>query len=352
MKKASRESLFRSSLYRPISGRVLFAGLVAFLSSVSFSGHAQGVNKIITTVSVGGYVGGIAISPDSKRVYVSTLGQGIYVIDTATNQVGATQLAGGDGPQQMVFTPKGKALYIADSAVTPGDGMISVISDPAALPGAFSDIIPSLGDNPLAIAITKDGKMIYAPDFQSGLVTVIDTSGNQVLPVQLQAGNGPVGVAFTPDGKYAYIANYYDGTVTVIATTTQNVVATIGVGNYPENVVITPNGKQAYVTISDGTVAVIATATNTVTTSIPLVTSIDDYITGLQSAITPDGKYLYVPITYPAEVVEVSTHTNTVVGTITINSGALRFVAITPDGKLAYVAGYTGYVTVINIAGS
>jgi YVTN family beta-propeller protein len=351
---------------RPSRSRFLFNLAITALVTASFAAPANAlVNTVVATVQInpGGSLEGLAISPDSKFVYVASYySNTIAVLDTSTNQVGATRLVAGNGPQQMVFSPSGTQLYIVDIVVDifngifqptgSGAGALSLISGPPTVQGAFTKTIPGLGGYPTALAITSDGKTIYVPDFESGLVSVVETSSNTVSPVQVQAGSGPDSVAFTPDGSFAYIANYNDNTVTVIATVTQSVVGPpIAVGTNPENIVITPDGTQAYVTNLDGTVSVIKTASNTVSTSISLGARNDRQF-GMQSAITPDGKYLYAPCEDAYTVVVVNTKTNKVVGKPISVGGVPTLVAIAHNGKHAYVVNsFDNTVSVISITG-
>ena len=68
---------------------------------------------------------------------------------------------------------------------------------------------------------------------------MIDTATG-VVSDTITVGNGPVGVAVTPDGKHVYVANTGDNTVSVIDTATGAVSATIPVGTSPVRVAICP----------------------------------------------------------------------------------------------------------------
>ena len=113
----------------------------------------------------------------------------------------------------------------------------------------------------------------------------------------------------------------------------------IPVGTNPLGVVITPDGKKLY-TLNTATTSVIDTKTNTVIHTIDV-----GNLAGAFPAITPDGKYLYVPqlgtpTNSPGTVVVISTATDTVVGTpIPVGVDPI-FVAIAPNGKRAYVSNY------------
>ncbi len=65
-------------------------------------------------------------------------------------------------------------------------------------------------------------------------MSVIDTATG-VVSATITVGNAPIGVTITPDGKHVYVANNGDGTVSVIDTATGAVSATIAVGNDPRS---------------------------------------------------------------------------------------------------------------------
>ena len=142
----------------------------------------------------------------------------------------------------------------------------------------------------------------------------------------------------------SYIA-HPDGAITVLDTQTNAVVDTITVCTdftcSPLIPAVTPNGARLYVTnFSHNTVSVIDTLTNQVI----------DTITVGQSpwgiAITPDGKRAYVA-NLSGTISVIDTSTNTVIDTIADEDGPFG-VAITPDGTRAYVANTLGTVSVFD----
>jgi YVTN family beta-propeller protein len=118
----------------------------------------------------------------------------------------------------------------------------------------------------------------------------------------------------------------------------------IEVESDPYAVAITPDGQRAYVAspsrgyVADsshsepgGTVWVIDTASNTVTATIPVG---GDFARDVGVAITPDGRHAY--ITGGNEVSVIDTASNAVTVTIPVSG---EDVAITPDGRHAYITG-------------
>jgi YVTN family beta-propeller protein len=123
----------------------------------------------------------------------------------------------------------------------------------------------------------------------------------------------------------------------------------ITVGEGPSGIVILPDGKRAY-TLNSSTISVIDLSTNQVTTTIDNVGNVQS---ATVPALTPDGKYLYVPVfdgSSPGTVVVISTEIDSIVGTpIPVGNEPLA-LAIAPSGKRAYVSNYgDNTVTVISI---
>jgi YVTN family beta-propeller protein len=100
-----------------------------------------------------------------------------------------------------------------------------------------------------------------------------------------------------------------------------------------------------------GTVSVIDTATNQVVATVPLAVNYDEPFV---VAVTPDGKHAYVVNypSYPENVSVIDTASNTVVATVPLVAySSPEGIAFTPDGKHAYVAnGQTDTVSVIDTA--
>jgi YVTN family beta-propeller protein len=259
----------------------------------------------------------IAIAPDLKKVYVSSLSAtstcgpagGVYVIDTATNTLQANVISVGCEPGGIAITPDGLHAFVASQydgkvskidittgsvigavtvgnspgaagiALTPDGGHAYVTTNSGVLVVATTDLttVPALpaGTAPQGIAITPDGKSAYVTDNASpgNGVTVIDTASGTVVNA-IAVGNYPMAVAFTPDGKFAYVANGGINmgvfTASVIDKGTQAVITNgIQVDSFPNSVAITADGKQAYIGNESGNdVSVIDTASNTVTTTV------------------------------------------------------------------------------------
>jgi hyaluronoglucosaminidase len=97
-----------------------------------------------------------------------------------------------------------------------------------------------VGDNPHAIAITPDGRTLYAANWgEPGMVTPIATAGKKPGHA-VRTGIYPDAMVITPDGRTAYVANLGSNTVTPISTATNKAGPAIRTGKTPFAIAITP----------------------------------------------------------------------------------------------------------------
>lgn len=115
--------------------------------------------------------GSILASPDSARVYISTNSADgvVYVIDTATNAVENT-IHVGDWISSPVLSPDGAYLYVVSG------GKILVIDTST---NSFVGEPISTVDEPLTLAVSTDGNLLYVASSAGDTLSVVYT-GNQV----------------------------------------------------------------------------------------------------------------------------------------------------------------------------
>ncbi|MDI9915922.1 YncE family protein [Rhodococcus sp. IEGM 1379] len=231
---------------------------------------------------------GVAVSPDGKRVYVTTLFRGtVEVIDTATNSVVTSVRVGGIATGVSV-TPDGKYVYIGE-----GHGHI------------------------------------YAMNTSTFTLTTVLASSNY-------PGKD---VAVTPDGRYLYALDNVFNEILVIRTDTRAIAATITLDEAPQSITIARSSGLAYVgtdTASkapSGSVTLIDTAIHMIVDTIPLADGVKSMF------LASDENHVYAVTDTAAVAFDTATHT-------LVNSTPLRKspegVAITPDGRYAYIANSSG----------
>ena len=135
------------------------------------------------------------------------------------------------------------------------------------------------------------------------------------------------------------------------------VIASIPVGSSPSGVAVTPDGGKVYVTNtgtgeSPGTVSVISTATDTVIATITIDRGTAGTAGSEGVAVTPDGSKVYVASDDEAGSISViNTATNMVAAKFSDGGVAPFGVAVTGDGGQVYVANLlSNTVSVINAA--
>ena len=263
----------------------------AFGPSVSVIDTAT--SQLVATVAfpAGSAPYSVAISPDLKKVYVTSMDAwsgcgthaGVYVIDAATNALGSDHVAVGCEPTGIAITPDGRYAYVANQA----DSTISVIDTNA---GAVSTTMSLPRGTTLAnIAIAPDGKHAYATAQGPGAVIVVDIATNATVGAPIAVGGAALGLAVSPDGSQVYVANNDNlGSVSVIDTATDTVITTFSGLSYPFAVTFSPDGKLAYVTGGGSAfLAIIDTAAQTVVNTLTTVG-------GTSIAVTADGSTAYV----------------------------------------------------------
>ena len=234
------------------------------------------------------------------------------------------------------------------------------------------------GASPYGVALV--GNTAYVANQGTNTVSVINTLTGQTVRSPIVVGSAPTGVVASPDGSYVYVANRTSGTVSVIRTSNNTVVDinpgttaidSIKVGSQPEMIAVntsaitTPTGVIAkgarlYVTnYGSGTVSVIDVSnplapklvdTNTATTTTIDAIKVGTNPRGIAFAVVPGvGPRIYVVNrtsntvsvidAVTNKVIDANPATTTTVDAITVGSTPQQ-IAISPDGKSAYVTNY------------
>jgi YVTN family beta-propeller protein len=230
-------------------------------------------------------------------------------------------------------------------------GVLWVLAVTAAGPAAQdqsaanSDPEPAAADvSPTALAVAKDGRMMYIACATAGQVLVFDTTQQKVtrhIPVQ----PAPLGLALSPDGSLLFVACAGPSSaVHVILAATGRTVGTIPAGHWAIAPVVSPDSRRLYVCNRfSGAVSVIDLAEAKTVQRIPVARE------PIAAALTPDGRFLLVAhhlhegranaevITLPVSVID--TATSQVIKEIALPNGATlaRDIRISPDGRYACV---------------
>jgi YVTN family beta-propeller protein len=190
------------------------------------------------------------------------------------------------------------------------------------------------------IVVSRDGRRLIVGNYGDDSVSVIRT-GTWAEVNTVTGINEPFAIAMSgADPAHAYVNTVspaYDG-IAVIDLESNSVVASHPVDRTVTDLAVSPDGSHVYVSRAAATgadVAVLETATG-------WVEPIDIAAAAGSSTecvrMTPDGRRLYVAVQRPSggEVVAIDTHLRRVIDTVDIG-WAIRDLAISPDGRAAYV---------------
>jgi YVTN family beta-propeller protein len=122
------------------------------------------------------------------------------------------------------------------------------------------------------LALSRDGKRLFATNLASGRLSVVDTDSLETV-ASLYTGKRCHVVTLTNDNRHAWVANIEENTVSIVDTTLLRILGTIPVGKGPMGIAFSRDGHYGFVTNQDKTVAVVDTSSHTVIKKIPVGTN-------------------------------------------------------------------------------
>lgn len=233
----------------------------------------------------------------------------------------------GKGVKSIALSRDGKTVYATNSS----DGTLSVIDTAS---NAVTGTIP-VGMHPAGIAISADSNTAYVANSGAKSISVVDL-GAKVITDTIAISGDPEGIALSPDGATAYTANNSAGTVSVIDLTAKKEAKVMGKGDSPAEVAVAPNGT-AFVTYSmeDDVVTLVPDEgfTNHV--------GVGRHPRGIAAA--PDRDIVYAVSTLDSTLTVIDASSRTVLATVALKGVSnAKDVAVSPDGTTAYVTGGYG----------
>lgn len=283
-------------------------------------------------------------------------GDSVYVIDASRDSV-VNVFYAGQRPRGVRLSRDGKSLIVAVSGSPRGGPGVDESELPppdrskdgiAIVDLATKDVrrLPG-GNDPESFDMSEDGNTIYVSNEDAGTATVVDVPSGKIVAT-VKVGEEPEGVETNPDGSEVWVTSEENGTVTVINTATNKAVATIKVAKRPRSVVFTLDGRKAYVPAElDSAVMVVDAKAHKVLKKIQIP---GNGPKPMGSAISPDGKFVYVTNGRGKTVSVIDTGADSLVATFEVGERPWG-IGVSPDGKRIYTAnGPDGRVSVIDAA--
>jgi YVTN family beta-propeller protein len=296
------------------------------------------INQLVTTISLGDvFPAALVVSPDGKTIYVASFTNGpglVSIIDSQSNTVTDTISVGGI-LGSIAITPDGSALYLINDGSSTIPTSVVVISTTNKTVTATIQV-SSPGD----LAVSPSGKYVYVTDAVNKAISIIETATNTLQQDAINTRDFDENIAVSPDGKSAYVSTA-DNVITAIDLITEKKVANIRLETYndlPVFLTFNPDGKKLYLN-HRRVVTVVDTSSNRKIQKIamPIVEGGRNN-EAAQTAITPDGKFLYVPYPNADTIAMVDTSTNKAAGN-QVSVSNVRAVAVSPTNPVAYAIG-------------
>ncbi|MDE1826281.1 MAG: YncE family protein [Thaumarchaeota archaeon] len=213
-------------------------------------------DEVIDKIQIEGFTHGMAVNPQSDRVYVAT-DDHILVVDGSTDKIiddvkviKAIKIA---------LNPETNRIYVSEW--TYPNGSISVID------GLTDKVIENIRLNdsdPYDIVVNDNTNMIYASivSASSGPISVISIDGDTdkivsniilgynrgftLMPAPLK----PIGISLDSEKNIIYAGNFYDNRISVINGSNNQIVSNITTSSTPQFVAINPSTNVIYTTNS------------------------------------------------------------------------------------------------------
>ena len=205
--------------------------------------------------------------------------------------------------------------------------------------------IPGVYRSPLSLAVSPEGKTLYASDITAANVAILDLASSAKRGEVALQGQ-PRGMALSKDGKTLYVAEQRAGTVAVVDTAKAAVTGRIPVGRWPVALALAEQAKRLYVCNQDTHTVSVIDLSQTPPKSIKQIAAIRE---PSSAALTSDEGHLVVTNLLPqgagtdpklgAKLTILDSSRLVVSATVELPPGStvVRHVCISPDGKWAYV---------------
>ena len=170
-----------------------------------------------------------------SRIYVANeSSNSVTVIDGGTYQVIGTVEAKNHSTHDLALTRDGKRLFATNLA----SGRLSVIDTET------METVASIytGTRCHVVTLTNDNKQAWVANIGEDNLSILDATTYRILGT-IPVGKGPTGLTFSQDGRFAYVSNQGEKVVSVIDTASHQIIKKIPVGANPHFLVVAPDGR-------------------------------------------------------------------------------------------------------------
>jgi DNA-binding beta-propeller fold protein YncE len=181
-----------------------------------------------------------ALSPDGKFLLVLNGGYNppsISILDVASEkEVGRAPVE--DGWLGLTFSPKGDFVYVGGGSRADvvrfkySNGALTERRSFPVVPAAKRTVKDFIGD----VALSPDGRLIYAADLFHDSVVVINPQSGMLIE-RFKTGRRPYRILFHPDGKSFFVTSWTDGSLGQYQADNGALLATVRLAPHPTDMV-------------------------------------------------------------------------------------------------------------------
>lgn len=140
----------------------------------------------------------LALTPDASELYVACEASHSVIVVDVKSQRKVAEIAAGRHPTDVAFLPDGTRAYVSNRL----DDSVSVLS----VPGRTVIRTIAVGDEPHGLLTDPAGEYLYVLNTSSDSISVIDTSSLEEVK-RLAASRSPWSLALSPDGTQILVTN-------------------------------------------------------------------------------------------------------------------------------------------------
>jgi YVTN family beta-propeller protein len=258
--------------------------------------------EVTATIPLGkGKPNRVVFQPDGKTAWVVyDKSHDLGIVDADTKKLVKRVKIGGN-PYNLNFTPDGRHLLVLDwSSDASNDEVIFYDLQADRIDGRVE-----VSTWPAHSVFSRDGSRLYVSGETAGDVTVIDVARREIVARHVHGGGDAMGLAMTADGRTLYAAAGENKAILKIDTATNKPVASIALPGVVHEATLTLDGRFLYTTLRKANkIVVVDTATDKIAVTIPQK-GYPDLVT-----MEPTGRYALVTNRYAdlVAVIDLTTH--------------------------------------------
>ena len=173
--------------------------------------------------------GPYGVAASSDKIFTTDIANSHVLVITPAGQI-SQRLAVPTQPRSLALSPDGKTLYVTSMGI----GLLTVIDVASE---TISRSIELDVSGTFALAPSPDGRKIYLTAHDEDLLAIVDVASGTLLK-KLTIGRNPRAISFSPDGKQAYITSSFSNEIHIVDTELDIVTGRFAAGQNPRGIAL------------------------------------------------------------------------------------------------------------------